>query len=415
MALDQDALNSLRLPSGGAAGGALYDPAGTSRAPRRRRLAIGLVVAAVVAAAVAFAMRARPVVVETVTATAPDATGRTAVLNASGYVVARRLATVASKVTGRLVEAGIEEGTTVEAGQVLARLDDATARAAYEVAVRQREAAEKNLREIEVRLADARRTLTRTQELRGRALVAQSVADTAEADANALAARLDAVRAEVGVAESALRQRRQDLEDLVIRAPFAGVVISKDAQPGEMVSPISAGGGFTRTGIATIVDMESREIEVDVNEAFINRVKPGQPAEATLDAYPGEPLAARVINIVPAADRQKATVRVRIAFERLDPRILPDMGVKVRFFGEAAAAGPRAVALVPEATLVREGEQTWVWRLEEGRLTRRPVRVAAPVGDAVPVLEGLAPGDTVVAGPREALREGARATVKAAG
>jgi RND family efflux transporter MFP subunit len=409
MALDQNALNSLRLPPGG-------EPFAEPRAtPWYRRRAGWLVAGAVLLALALYALRAQPVEVATVTATAPSGSGRAAVLNASGYVVARRLATVASKVTGQLTDVEIEEGMTVAAGQVLARLDASAARAAYEVAVSQREAAARMLREIEVRLADARRTQQRTQELRARNLVAQSAADAADAEVNALAARLDASRADVAVADSALRQRRQELDDLVIRAPFAGVVISKDAQPGEMVSPISAGGGFTRTGIATIVDMDSREIEVDVNEAFINRVAAGQPAEATLDAYPGEPLPARVINIVPTADRQKATVRVRIAFERLEPRILPDMGVKVRFLDAAAPDGPKPVALVPGDAVVRDGDRAYVWALAEGRAARRGVRLAPGAGDPVGVLEGAQPGDVLIASPPADLRDGARVTAKAAG
>jgi RND family efflux transporter MFP subunit len=410
MALDPNALNSLRLPPGGT------PPAdGVRTAWLRRRHAWWIAAGAVALALAAYALRGAPVEVRTVTAAAPDPSGRAAVLNASGYVVARRLATVASKVTGRLTDVEIEEGMTVAEGQVLARLDAATTRAAYEVATTQREAAARALREIEVRLADARRTQQRTQELRARSLVAQSAADTADADVNALAARLEASRADVAVAESAVRQRRQDLDDLVIRAPFAGVVISKDAQPGEMVSPISAGGGFTRTGIATIVDMDSREIEVDVNEAFINRVVAGQPAEATLDAYPGEPLPARVINIVPTADRQKATVRVRIAFDRLEPRILPDMGVKVRFLETAAADAPKAVALVPADAIARDGEATYVWTIDDGRATRRPVRVAAGAADPVGVLDGVRPGDVLIANPGSTLREGDRVVPKASG
>ncbi len=201
----------------------------------------------------------------------------------------------------------------------------------------------------------------------------------------------------------------------MIRAPFAGVVISKDAQPGEMVSPVSAGGGFTRTGIATIVDMDSREIEVDVNEAFINRVAAGQPAEATLDAYPGDVFAARVINIVPAADRQKATVRVRIAFERLDPRILPDMGVKVRFLDAAAPDAPKPAALVPASAVQKDGEKTYVWLVADGRASRREVRVASGTSDPAGVLDGLKPGDAVIVQPVPDLRDGARVTSKAAG
>ena len=192
-----------------------------------------------------------------------------------------------------------------------------------------------------MRLADARKTLDRNRSLVERALVSRSVLDASEAEAAALGARLEAARADVGVAQARLAVAQQGLDDLLIRAPFAGVVISKDAQPGETVSPVSAGGGFTRTGIATIVDMGSREIEVDVNEAYINRVRDGQRAEATLDAYPDWKVPGRVMSIVPTADRQKATVRVRIAFEQLDPRILPDMGIKVRFLEERSAAGSR--------------------------------------------------------------------------
>jgi HlyD family secretion protein len=407
MALDQAALDSLRLPAGGSP---MADP---PRAPRRRRVYVLAGVAAAVVAIAAFVLSGRPVPVETAEATAPIGSGRSAVLNASGYVVARRLATVASKVTGRLVDVEIEEGMAVKDGQVLARLDAATARASFEVARTQREAAARNLREIEVRLADARRTLARTQELRARNLVAQSAADTAEADVNALVARLDATRAEVAVAEASLQQRRQDLDDLVIRAPFAGVVISKDAQPGEMVSPISAGGGFTRTGIATLVDMDSREIEVDVNEAFINRVTPGQPAEAMLDAYPGQALAARVINIVPTADRQKATVKVRIAFEKLDARILPDMGVKVRFLDDAAADAAKPIALLPAAAVVKDAERTFVWVVADGRAARRNVRLSAAAGDPVGVLDGVRPGEVVVVAPPAELKDGVRVATKA--
>lgn len=406
MALDQEALDSLRLPTGGSR------PPEPSRPPRRRRIYVAAGVALALVLGAALLMAGRPVIVETAEATAPVGSGRSAVLNASGYVVARRLATVASKVTGRLVDVEIEEGMAVKDGQVLARLDASTARASFEVARTQREAATRNLREIEVRLADARRTLARTQELRARNLVAQSAADSADADVNALAARLEATRAEVAVAEAALQQRRQDLDDLVIRAPFAGVVISKDAQPGEMVSPISAGGGFTRTGIATLVDMDSREIEVDVNEAFINRVAPGQPAEAMLDAYPGQALAARVINIVPTADRQKATVKVRIAFEKLDARILPDMGVKVRFLDDSTADAAKPVALLPAAAVVKDADRAFVWVVADGRAARRNVRVGAAGGDPVGVLDGVRPGDVVVVAPPADLKDGARVQTK---
>jgi RND family efflux transporter MFP subunit len=201
----------------------------------------------------------------------------------------------------------------------------------------------------------------------------------------------------------------------VIRAPFAGVIISKDAQPGEMVSPISAGGGFTRTGIATVVDMDSREVEVDVNEAYINRVTEGQRAEAVLDAYPDWRIPARVLAIVPAADRQKATVRVRIAIEELDPRILPDMGAKVRFLAEPVPGESReAVASVPSAAVVEREGATFAWRVEDGRARQVPVSVAPEESGVRGVREGLAPGQQVIQSPPAALEDGDRVRARAA-
>ncbi len=211
-----------------------------------------------------------------------------------------------------------------------------------------------------------------------------------------------------------MRVRAQDLDDLLVRAPFDGVVVSKDAQPGEMVSPISAGGGFTRTGIATIVDMDSREIEVDVNEAFINRVKANQKTEAVLDAYPDWIIPSHVINIVPTADRQKATVRVRIAFDELEPRILPDMGVKVSFLedrGEEAVAA-RAAVRVPSAAVIKDGETSYVWRVIDGEVERVAVRTGGERDGQIELLSGVNAGDVVVAAPAEGLVEGASVKTK---
>jgi RND family efflux transporter MFP subunit len=360
--------------------------------------------------------RAEAVEVETVTAQSADGPARAgAVLNASGYVVARRLATVSAKVTGKVSQMFIEEGMNVEAGQVLARLEDTTARAQYDVARRRLDAARRNLAEVKVRLAEARRTHERRRTLRERGLVSQDELDSAEAEAAALAARLAALEGEVAVEASNVEFNRVGLEDHVVRAPFAGVVTSKDAQPGEMVSPISAGGGFTRTGIATIVDMESREIEVDVNEAFINRVRAKQRAEATLDAYPDWAIPAHVINIVPTADRQKATVRVRIAFDRLDPRILPDMGVKVQFLDDALSAGDapaRPVVQLPSEAVARNGDQPVVWVVKGDEVERRAVRLGGERGGQVDVIAGVNAGEMVVARPVEGLNEGSRIRIR---
>ena len=270
----------------------------------------------------------------TETASRPAGGAASAVLDASGYVTARRQATVSSKVTGKIVEVLVEEGMVVEEGQVLARLDDSTARAALALVEAELQAARRSVAETEVRLAKAELDLSRARSLVGELVAPEEQLDTARAEFDALGARLAVARDRVEVAERQVALQRVALDDTVIRAPFAGVAISKNAQPGEMISPVSAGGGFTRTGICTVVDMESLEIEVDVGESYIQRVEPGQRVRATLDAYPDWRIPARVITIVPAADRDKATVRVRIGFDELDPRILPDMGVRVAFLGE---------------------------------------------------------------------------------
>jgi len=278
------------------------------------------------------------------------------VLNASGYVVARRSATVSSKVTGKIVEVLFEEGMSVTEGDVLARLDDSTVRAMYRLSNSQLDAARDALTEIQVRLDEAQRNRTRVRSLLEKELISAAQLDTADADVKALEARLNLAFSNVRVAENNKQLRQQDLNDLVIRAPFSGVVISKDAQPGEIISPMSAGGGFTRTGICTIVDMNSREIEVDVSETYINRVHSRQRTEAILDAYPDWVIPSRVINIVPSADRQRASIKVRIAFEQLDPRILPEMGIKVRFLEDDPDEQPIETAkpAVPERSEKRE-------------------------------------------------------------
>jgi RND family efflux transporter MFP subunit len=406
MSLDKAALESLRRERD--SDEEHYRERGSR--PWLRWLAIGI---AVLLAIVAWRAFSGPVEVATVTVEAADGADG-AVLNASGYVVARRLATVSSKVTGRVSEVLFEEGAAVDAGQVLARLDATTVQAEANVSVQSLEAARRSLREIEVRLADARRTLERNRNLLERKLIAQSVVDTAEAEVAALAARLDAARADVGVAQSQVALSKQILADLEIRAPFKGVVISKDAQPGEMVSPMSAGGGFTRTGVATIVDMDSREVEVDVNEAYINRVLAGQKVECVLDAYPDWKIPGHVISIVPTADRQKATVRVRIGLDELDPRILPDMGIKVSFLEDATGAQQASMPEIPANAVVSDDGATFVWMVRDGKAEKQAVKVAAAQSGAVPVIDGLEGGEVIVVDPPRRLRAGAAVELKAA-
>lgn len=382
---------------------------GEDRPPARRAVWIGVVLLLVAAAAVAWwVTRPDVAAVQVATARPAPAGGSTTALNATGYVTARRQATVSSKVTGKVVEVRIEEGMQVEEGDVLARLDPATAEAAFRLAQAQAAAVESALRETAVRIDEARLELRRARSLTEKAVGSQADLDRAQAQLDALEARLAAQRDELAVARRQVALRAQDLEDTIIRAPFSGVVVSKNAQPGEMISPISAGGGFTRTGIGTIVDMSSLEIEVDVNEAYINRVAPGQPVRATLDAYPEWQIPAHVITVVPAADRQKATVRVRIGIDATDSRILPDMGVKVAFMtaGDAPAGAPAAV--VPRAALRREGEQDVVFAVGEGAVERRAVSVGAAQGDDVTILAGLAPGERVVVRGPAGLKDGDR-------
>ncbi|HET9473446.1 MAG TPA: efflux RND transporter periplasmic adaptor subunit [Steroidobacteraceae bacterium] len=406
MPLDSDSLGSLRIDRS--------QPASDGGAARRL-LYIGTVVVLIAALAIGawLYFGGKSTEVTTVVAEA-DSTGPSlgnSVLNASGYVVARRMATVSSKVTGKIQEILVEEGMTVKKDQVLAKLDPVNLATVLTMAERELEASRRNLAEIEVRLAEARRNLERNQALVQRQLVSQTALDASQAEVNALAARLEASKAQVKVAESGLAMRRIDFDDLQVRAPFAGVVISKDAQPGEIVSPMSAGGGFTRTGIATIVDMDSREVEVDVNEAYINRVKANQRVEATLDAYPDQTLAAHVINIVPTADRTKATVRVRIAFDKLEPQILPDMGIKVRFLDDApvAASSPTGPRIrVPTVAVQRIDGSAFVWVVSDGRVERRAITVGPESEGSIEVLAGITSGEELVSPVVEGLEDGGK-------
>jgi RND family efflux transporter MFP subunit len=396
------------------------DPA--DKAGSGRRLWGWIVAVLLVAAAVGgtrywmVRMQAASVKVAAVTAKATGAaSGPGAVLNASGYVTARRRATVSSKVTGKVMQVYIEEGQSVRQGQVLARLDDSQTRAALAFAQAQVAAARKSAAQDQARLHEAELNLERRQRLMKEQVVGRAEVDTAQADVDSLKARIAYAQEQIAVAETQARMRRTDLDDMVIRAPFSGVAVSKDAQAGEMVSPVSAGGGFTRTGIGTIVDMSSLEIEVDVNESFINRVRPDQKVEAVLDAYPDWRIPAHVITTVPTADRQKATVRVRIAFDKLDARILPDMGVKVSFLRDqepADRAAPAAAFAVPKGAIRTVDGKTIVFVLRGDRVERRAVRAGVQDGDQVDVLSGLAAGERVVIdGPPE-LKDGDRVKIR---
>lgn len=378
-----------------------------------------LVPALVVAAGLAWWLLAGvadgAVAVEVDVARAPAGRSGASVLDASGYVTARREATVSAEVTGKVLEVLVEEGMRVDNGQVVATLDATTQRAQLALAKAQMESARAGLAEIEAQLRAARLERDRLRDLASRSLASASSLDAAEANHDALAARLAAGRENVNVAERSVVLATEALDKMTIRAPFAGMVVSKDAQPGEMISPISAGGGYTRTGICTIVDVDSLEIEVDVNEAYIGRVSPGQRVTATLDAYPNWQIPAEVIAIVPTADRQKATVRVRIGLLQRDGRILRDMGAKVAFHGiDAPAAdsgpGPAGVTIVRDALQV-DASGDFVWRLAGDVVERRTVEIGGQVGgpgdaERILVTRGLVAGDTVVRSAESTLSPG---------
>ena len=386
---------------------------GTAREPESKtwRAVAAAVVIVLILALLAFAWRSRLGTVAVHVAVAREtggAGGDRTVLNASGYVTARRTATVSSKVTGKVVEVLIEEGMKVKEGQVVARLDDTNVKASLDVAQAQLESARAALDETRAQLKQASQEFSRITELLRQKIASQSDLDKAESNAGSLQAHLAQQKVDVTVADRTVDMWQQQLDDMTIRAPFAGVVTTKDAQPGEMISPVSAGGGYTRTGIGTVVDMDSLEIEIDVNESYINRVQPGQPVTAALDAYPDWKIPCKVIAIIPTADRQKSTVKVRISFDQLDPHILPEMSVKVAFreTGALPAAVARAV-LIPKTALQSQDGRDVVFVVQHGRAERRAVTVSDTLGDDSVLSAGVAAGESVIADPPAGLTDGA--------
>lgn len=364
---------------------------------------------AAVVAIVIWAFGSNPVAVTIESVRLTQSGGSAAsVLDASGYVVARRQATVSSKIAGKILEVLVEEGVRVEKDQIVAYLDDSAQIAQLNLARAQLSSAKAALNETKAQLRQAELDLTRSTELLARNLTSRADFDAATANAETLRARLAAGHENVTVAKRRVDVSKDQLNNTVIRAPFAGVVVTKNAQPGEMISPISAGGGFTRTGICTIVDMDSLEIEVDVNEAYIQRVRPDQTVTATLDAYQNWKIPARVIAIVPTADRQKATVRVRIGFLERDQRIFRDMGVKVAFLSDGAdttEAQPATVYVSRDAVRT-DSEGNFVWIVRDNAVQRRTVSIGQSSRRGVQIMSGLGAGDKIVVAEEDNLVAG---------
>ncbi len=388
-------------------------PAGREPPSSRRGLWIGLgvLVAVLLLAGGAWALFGRkpPVEVRTAPVVAITAGGSSAsVLDASGYVVARRMATVSAKITGKVREVKIEEGMRVEEGQVMATLDPIDADAARELADSQVSAARSQVENVSAQLKRAEADAVRLQTLVNQQLVSRSQYDEAVALRDGLRAQLQTAQRNVKVASNNLSISDLGVDNTIVRAPFAGVVTAKAAQPGEIVSPLAT-GGFTRTGIGTIVDMESLEVEVEVGEAYIGRVQPKMPVEIVLNAYPDWKIPGEVIAIIPTADPGKATVKVRVAMKVKDPRIVPEMGVRVSFLEEAKPAQaqqPQGVRVPGGALVEREGATVAFVVGEENRVTVQPVKTGIAMGDDRQVLSGLTAGDTVVLDPPPALKDG---------
>lgn len=379
-----------------------------------------LIFAGIVAGA--YALRSQKPVVEVATAAKPEAGGRQALLNASGYITPRRRATIAAKITGRVTGVFFDEGTRVAAGQLLATLDDSDVKRSFDSAKADRDASQAAIADYEVQLKNAQILLHRAEQLQKAGVQTQEALDNASTAVDSLKAKIELARQQVAASEARIGVAQQAVDNCTIRAPFAGIVVSKDAQVGEMVSPNSAGGGFTRTGIATIVDMKSNEIEVDVNESYIARVENGQQVTATLDAYPDKPIPSKVRTVIPTADRQKATVKVRITILNLEKYdfILPDMGVKVAFLenerptakDKSKDKGPQAVAFIPKGAVRSDANVSFVFLVRDGKVERRAVSLGMDRGTDIAILAGVTPGDSLVVKGPESLHDGDKIEIR---
>lgn len=365
------------------------------------------------AAAWYYLKNGQKVEIEEVTAIAPASDpGATAILQATGYVTARRAATVSTQIIGTLKDVLIEEGEGVKEGQVLAHLDDSQYRAQVAQAEAQVNLAQATLGQFKAQLAQAKRDLVRDQDLVGQKLIPVQALETQQTQVETLEAQVLAQERQVELAQAGLKNAHVYLDYTIVRAPFTGVITAKAAQPGEIVSPSSAGGGFTRTGVGTIVDMDSLEIEVDVNEAYISRVTPNQPAKATLDAYPDWNIPAHVIAIIPTADRSKATVKVRVGIDQKDPRILPDMGVRVSFeSAKSANEPPPKGVLVPASSIVTRDGKSVVFEVDGDRAREHTVNPGQSFGD-LKLVQEINAGVHLVRTPPEELKDGTHVAIK---
>jgi RND family efflux transporter MFP subunit len=376
---------------------------------------LGAVVVVLILAggAAAFALRGRAASVATSTAVAAASSGDAAVLQATGYVVARHEATVSAQLIGTLTQVSVEEGDHVQKGQVLARLDLTAYQAQLDSARAQYAAAQAGVVKARATLQQDQANAARLNAVVARGYVSKQDAQQANTLVATDKAGLDAAIKQAQAAKDQVQAAQVNLDFTVIRAPFSGVVTAKAAEVGEIVSPYTAGGGGIAGGLATIVDMNSLEVDVDVNEAYISRVVPGMPVEAVLDAYPDWKIPAHVIAIIPSADKSKATVKVRIALDQKDPRIIPQMGVRVSFLEKKDAnRKPLPGVLVPKSAIVQRDGKDVVFVVKDGRAERTPVTTGADFSDLKQVTQGLSAGAEVVTTPPADLKDGEKVRVQ---
>jgi RND family efflux transporter MFP subunit len=378
------------------------------RASRRRRwLWLGGIALAILAGGGWYALQPHPVAVTTTPIVTVYPSQQFVVLNASGYVVAQRKAAIASKATGRLEWLGVAEGSQVKAGDVIARLDnrDVVAQAqSAEAAVRAARAA---LAQARAEEQDAQAQLKRNIDLVAKGFVAQAVVDTAQMRADRAVAGVASGEAAIGVAEANLRNAQVAVDYTLIRAPFDGVIVSKAANVGDMVTPFSSAAD-SKGAVVSMADMSTLEVEADVSESSLAKIRVGQPCEITLDALPDTRFRGRISRIVPTVDRAKATVMTKVQFDAIDPRILPDMSAKVSFLSQDVTAEQQKplLAVLPDALAVRDAA-TVVLVVRDGKLAKVPVTRGIAVGDVVAIEGEVKNGEKAVLAPSPDLVSGA--------
>ena len=382
---------------------------------RRRRRWVGLGIVAIIVAAVAawYVAQPHPASVQAATVVTAFPSQQFVVLNATGYVVAQRKAAIASKATGRLEWLGVAEGSRVKAGEVIARIDSRDVRAQAQSAEAGVNAAKAAVEQARVELANAQTELKRNQDLVAKGFITQSALDTAKARVDRGAASLASAQANVSQAAANARNAEVSVDYTEIRAPFDGVILSKSANVGDMVTPFSSATD-SKGAVVTMADMTTLEVEADVSEASLSKVQVGQPAEITLDALPDARFKGRISRMVPTVDRAKATVMTKVRFDAIDPRVLPEMSAKVSFLSQEVTPEQQKplVAVNPEAIATREGRSV-VLVIKDGVATEVAVAPGAKIGDVTAISGAVKSGDKVVLRPAADLKNGALVTIVA--